>query len=80
MRAQAGCFVQEGDKPVTLAWLKDGKPLESDESVKVSQMDEFTSMLIIEPAEARHSANYTCVATNAARKTTSTAPLIISGE
>ena len=80
MRAQSACFVQDGDKPVKLSWLKDGKPLEQDGSIHVSLINEFTSLLIIEHARADHSGNYSCVATNVARQVRTTATLSVSGE
>ena len=80
MRAQATCLVQEGDQPLTMAWRKDGQPLNPGPEVRVSQVDSYTSILVIESASARHSANYTCVATNPAKTTTTTAALAVRGK
>ncbi|XP_063589130.1 cell adhesion molecule Dscam2-like [Penaeus indicus] len=79
MRAQATCLVQEGDQPLTLSWQKDGQPLDPRLDIRTSQIDLYTSMMVIESATAAHSGNYTCTATNAARATTSTARLTVSG-
>ncbi|KAK4287145.1 hypothetical protein Pmani_039780, partial [Petrolisthes manimaculis] len=78
MRAQAACFVQEGDLPLTLTWHKDGRPMDPRLDVRTSQIDDSTSILVIDPATAAHTGNYTCVATNAARTATSTARLTVS--
>ncbi|XP_045105879.1 Down syndrome cell adhesion molecule-like protein Dscam2 isoform X1 [Portunus trituberculatus] len=78
MRAQATCFVQEGDRPLTLAWLKDGRPLDPRLEVRISQLDAFTAILVIDRADAVHSGNYTCAVTNAARTATTSARLTVS--
>nr|XP_053626185.1 cell adhesion molecule Dscam2-like [Cherax quadricarinatus] len=78
MRAQATCLAQEGDQPLAHAWLKDGHPLDPNLDVRTSQLDAFTSILVIDRATAAHTGNYTCAATNAARTTTITARLTVS--
>nr|XP_045585779.1 Down syndrome cell adhesion molecule-like protein Dscam2 isoform X2 [Procambarus clarkii] len=78
MRAQATCLVQEGDQPLTLAWAKDGRPLDPRLDVRTSQLDAFTSILVIDRANAAHTGNYSCAATNAARTTTTTSRLTVS--
>ncbi|MCL4145139.1 UNVERIFIED_CONTAM: hypothetical protein GTU68_031908 [Idotea baltica] len=79
MRTQAACFVQEGDQPITLKWEKDGLPLEPLPDVRVSQMDPFTSMLILEKVTDVHSGNYSCLASNAVRTASTTAKLTVRG-
>ena len=79
MRAQASCFVQEGDQPLTLTWLKDGQPLEEGHGVRTSLLDTYTSILVIENTAAHDSAKYTCVASNPARTIRSSATLSVSG-
>ncbi|XP_066948108.1 cell adhesion molecule Dscam2-like isoform X4 [Macrobrachium rosenbergii] len=78
MRAQATCLMQEGDQPLTFAWQKDGRPLDGIRDVRTSQLDAFTSILVIERASAEHSGNYTCAATNPARTSTVDAQLTVS--
>ncbi|KAK4288092.1 hypothetical protein Pmani_038864, partial [Petrolisthes manimaculis] len=78
MRAQASCLVQEGDRPLTFTWHKDGRPLDPRLDVRISQLNPFTSILVIESADAVHTGNYTCAANNAALTTTSTARLTVS--
>nr|XP_027230100.1 Down syndrome cell adhesion molecule-like protein Dscam2 [Penaeus vannamei] len=78
MRAQATCLVQEGDQPVSLSWTKDGQPIDPQLDVRFSQLDVFTSIIVIERATAAHSGNYTCAATNPARTATTTGPLTVS--
>ncbi|KAK7082481.1 hypothetical protein SK128_000210 [Halocaridina rubra] len=78
MRAQATCLVQEGDQPLTFAWQKDGKPLDGLRNVRPSQLDAFTSILVIELASADHSGNYTCAATNPAQTSYANAQLTVS--
>ena len=80
MRAQASCVIQEGDRPLKMAWQKNGQPLDIEKgSVWISQIDTLSSILVIERAEAKHSGNYSCLATNAAKTSSTTAELIVSG-
>nr|XP_053626184.1 cell adhesion molecule Dscam2-like [Cherax quadricarinatus] len=78
MQARATCLVQEGDRPLTHSWQKDGHPLDPRLNVRTSQLDTFTSILVIDRATAAHTGNYTCAATNAARTITTTARLTVS--
>ncbi|XP_071517137.1 cell adhesion molecule Dscam2-like [Panulirus ornatus] len=78
MQVRATCLVQEGDQPLTHAWQKDGHPLDPGLDVRTSQLDAFTSILVIDRATAAHSGNYTCAATNAARTSTTNALLTVS--
>ncbi|XP_050729970.1 cell adhesion molecule Dscam2-like isoform X1 [Eriocheir sinensis] len=78
MRAQASCFVQEGDQPLTLTWRKDGRPLDPRLEVRVSTIDPYTSILVIDRAAAAHTGNYSCVVANAARTATTSARLTVS--
>ena len=80
MRAQSTCFIQEGDQPIEISWLKNGQSFDEGSGLRTSRLDDFTSILVIEKAAAHDSANYTCVATNSARMTTSSAELSVSGE
>lgn len=79
MRAQATCFVQEGDQPLTLVWWKDGRPLDPRLDVRVSSLNAYTSILVIDRASAAHTGNYTCVVTNDASTATTSARLTVSG-
>lgn len=79
MRAQVTCLVQEGDQPLTHAWRKDGQPLDPSLDIRHTQLDPFTSILVIDRVTAAHSGNYTCAVTNAARTTSTTARLTVSG-
>ncbi|XP_050730025.1 cell adhesion molecule Dscam2-like [Eriocheir sinensis] len=78
LRAQVTCMVQEGDQPVRFAWSQNGRPLDARLGVRTSQLDAFTSILVVERASSAHSGNYTCTATNAADATSSTATLTVS--
>ncbi|XP_063888647.1 cell adhesion molecule Dscam2-like [Scylla paramamosain] len=78
LRAQVTCMVQEGDQPVRFAWTQNGRPLDARLGVRTSQLDAYTSILVVERASSAHSGNYTCTATNAADATSSTATLTVS--
>lgn len=79
MQIRATCLVQEGDQPVKYTWTKDGRPLDARLGVRTSQLDSFTSILVIEQAAATHSGNYTCTASNAAATAATTARLTVRG-
>ncbi|KAK7068344.1 hypothetical protein SK128_025459 [Halocaridina rubra] len=68
MRARVMCGVSHGDSPLTLDWLKDGRPLSmgGSSTVQVMVLDPFTSVLSINSLTAEHSGKYTCKAQNAA--------------
>ncbi|XP_064487528.1 cell adhesion molecule Dscam2-like [Ornithodoros turicata] len=57
------CAVTAGDRPLTFTWLKDGRALETDSKIKVSEAP-VTSTMTIESLSMSHSGNYTCVVTN----------------
>ena len=79
MRTQATCFVQAGDQPISIKWLKDGQSIGHHLDVKINQIDAFTSMLTIDSLSGLHSGNYSCEASNSARNAVSTARLSVSG-
>ncbi|KAF0288254.1 Down syndrome cell adhesion molecule-like protein Dscam2 [Amphibalanus amphitrite] len=76
-RVHVLCFVQSGDTPLTLSWLRNGRPL-SDPEVEVRATDRYSSSLFIERVAVRHAGNYTCRAENAARASTYTARLRVN--
>ncbi len=83
-RLRAVCTVTEGDRPLQVAWRKDGAPLLPSSSpsgaMTVRRIDEFTSMLAISFLETEHAGNYSCVATNQVAAFTRSAVLSIRGE
>lgn len=72
------CAVSEGDSPLKITWLKDGKPLKPREA-NTHQIGEFDLALRIQSASTAHDGNYTCVASNDAAKTSRTASLLVHG-
>ena len=91
IRIQAACSLEEGDLPVTIAWLKDNHPVrettdsavpntgQRGPSISIRQYDEYSSTLVIPQLAPEHSGNYTCQIRNAARVASHTAPLTVSG-
>ena len=91
MRAQITCLVQEGDLPITISWQKNGQKLYSDlgrnsiplgrslEGLHISQLNDFTSVLVIEKAKAEHSGKYNCAASNSAKTSFASASLKVTG-
>lgn len=53
------------DPPISIKWLKDGKPLvQMGAEVQVMSINEFISSLIIKNVTRYHQGNYTCIATS----------------
>lgn len=78
---QATCIVLDGDTPITLRWLKDGKPIISSSSgVQITQASEIASTLSIDKTSGEHSGNYTCSASNDASTTSSSTMLTINSK
>lgn len=83
-------MLEEVDLPVSITWLKDGRPLSSMQhhahaastylGLEVRMLDKYSSGLVIPRLQAAHAGNYTCKATNAARTATHTAALAVSGK
>lgn len=72
------CAVSEGDSPLKITWLKDGRPLKPREAT-THHIGEFDLALRIQSASTAHNGNYTCVASNDAAKTSRTASLLVHG-
>lgn len=78
VRVHVTCAVSQGDAPVKIQWLKDGRPLKVGEAT-THQIDAFDLSLKIERALKAHEGNYTCVASNDAATISHTAPLLVHG-
>ena len=79
MRTQVTCFVQEGDLPIEIYWEKNGLKLEPSANIRITNVDDHTTILVIDSAYSQHSGNYTCVARNAAKTVSSSALLSVHG-
>lgn len=80
MRARLQCVISEGDLPLNVTWLKDGRPIPSKLGVLVRVLDEFSSILTINSITPSHNGKYTCVASNQATVVTHTAELSVNGK
>ena len=82
-RVHVTCVVSEGDPPVRIVWLKDGKPLSGyhdlSSTTTTNQIGEFDLALRINSASPAHNGNYTCLASNDAAKASHTARLLVHG-
>ncbi|XP_067138853.1 cell adhesion molecule Dscam1-like [Centruroides vittatus] len=76
-RSKVLCSVTKGDPPITIQWLKEGKPLPHDLGVTETILDEFSKALIFPRVDLRHRGNYTCTAVNSAATATLTASMIV---
>ncbi|XP_011880276.1 PREDICTED: Down syndrome cell adhesion molecule-like protein Dscam2 isoform X3 [Vollenhovia emeryi] len=75
-RVHVTCVVSEGDSPLKITWLKDGRPLKLRDA-NTHQIGDFDLALRIASATTAHNGNYTCVASNDAAKTSRTASLLV---
>ncbi|GFQ77884.1 down syndrome cell adhesion molecule homolog [Trichonephila clavata] len=76
-RSKLLCSVTKGDPPITIQWLKDGKPLPHDLEITETILDEFSKALLFPRVELRHRGNYTCTARNMAASASFTASMVI---
>ncbi|GFG32700.1 hypothetical protein Cfor_00545 [Coptotermes formosanus] len=77
-RASLTCSVTKGDLPLTIMWLKDGRPLDPSQRVSITQVDQFNSILLIESLSPDHNGNYSCVARNLAAEVSRTQQLVVN--
>ena len=82
MRGMLTCSVLEGDPPVKIQFLKDGKLLRSkaDNHIKLDSTNEFSSTLFISKVSFEDSGNYTCIASNSAASNSYSVKMIVNGK
>lgn len=78
-RATLTCSVIKGDLPLTISWLKDGKPVDPKHRLSINQVDQFNSILLIESLSPEHNGNYSCQARNPAAGVFQTQRLVVNG-
>ncbi|KAJ8974837.1 hypothetical protein NQ317_006679 [Molorchus minor] len=77
-RASLTCSVTKGDQPLTISWQKDGRPVEPAQMMSITQVDQFTSILVIESLSPEHNGNYSCVVRNLAAEVSHTQQLVVN--
>lgn len=78
-RASLTCSVTKGDLPLTISWHKDSRTLEPSHTISITQVDQFTSILVIDSLSPEHNGNYSCVVTNFAATVSHTQQLLVNG-
>ena len=78
-RASLTCSVTKGDLPLTISWTKDGRTVEPAQMVSITQVVQFTSILLIESLSPDHNGNYSCVVRNLAAEVSHTHQLVVNG-
>lgn len=68
-----------GDLPLSISWLKDGRSMGPSERVTITNMEQFSSILMIESLSPDHNGNYSCVARNMAAEVSHTQRLVVHG-
>ncbi|XP_063920715.1 cell adhesion molecule Dscam2 isoform X4 [Zophobas morio] len=77
-RASLTCSVTKGDLPLTISWRKNGRNIQPVHMVSITQVDQFTSILVIEKLSSEHNGNYTCVVSNLAAEVSHTHQLVVN--
>lgn len=80
MRCILTCSVTEGDPPIRIEFYKDGRLLHSDDDIRIDRNNDFSTTLYISSVSYRHSANYTCKASNLAASTSYSVNMIVNGK
>ena len=62
-----------------VSWFRDGVPVESSDSVRITRIDEVTSLLAISDLSSHQAGNYSCVAKNEVAVVSVTASLVVRG-
>lgn len=73
------CSIIKGDLPIDIVWLHNGKPVENGAGLTMMRMNKKISMLSIDPINAEHSGEFTCLAKNKAGSTSHSAMLLVNG-
>ncbi|KAL1429594.1 hypothetical protein MTO96_016045 [Rhipicephalus appendiculatus] len=78
-RAGAACIVSDGDPPISIGWLKDGRPIDEKAlGATASRTNDYTSFLsIVAVRQELHRGLYTCIASNPAASANYTAPMLV---
>lgn len=78
---QLNCHVSKGDLPIDIKWHFHGfENTSSHLGIMTTKMTSRTSFLSIAAANAGHSGNYTCVATNSAGSANHSTALNVHGQ
>ncbi len=76
------CSVTDGDYPLTLTWLRDGRQLRRGlhGGISVTDIGSYESVLRIDNLRPEHNANFTCRAENLAGVATHSQMLTVKGQ
>ncbi len=77
--AQLTCVVTEGDEPLSISWSFHGHNLTSGLGIVTNNLGARVSALMIKSVGHRHMGTFTCIAANAAGKTSYSAELRVNG-
>lgn len=76
---QVYCTVKDGDLPLKIDWLLNGKDLNGFTEISTSSAGKRGSVLTIESVQYEHAGNFTCKAENIAGKAEYMATLQVNG-
>lgn len=77
--ASVQCTILDGDYPVQVEWLLNGRPAEQLADVSIVQLGKRVTALTVDSVAGHHRGNYTCRVTNVAGRVEQTAGLFVNG-
>lgn len=77
--ASTTCSINKGDLPLNITWTFNNRAINDVDGVAVSFVNKRLSALSIESVQAEHAGQYTCIATNAAGRTSYSTNLNVNG-
>ncbi|KAK3923290.1 Titin [Frankliniella fusca] len=77
--AAVQCTVVKGDAPISITWYLNGQEVRSGDGIEINKLGAKISVLSLEAAQARHSGEYTCRASNKAGADSQAAVLNVQG-
>lgn len=75
----ATCTVITGDRPISIEWSLNGKPINSNYPDITIATRKSVSLLTIDGVTATYAGEYTCAASNSAGGTSFSASLVVNG-
>ncbi|XP_050438975.1 cell adhesion molecule Dscam2-like isoform X2 [Adelges cooleyi] len=77
-RVQVACTVHQGDLPMNLTWLKDGRMHHGSSGADITPFNEYSTILTVNNVSRSDTGDYTCVAANPVHSASYTAHLNVN--
>lgn len=81
MRFVLMCQVLDGDTPISIGWLRDGRELDAAAlDLELANLDSLGSSILFRSVQPTQAGNYTCTASNEFGKAAFSAQMSVKGE